>query len=133
MRETFYSLKEIIEISRMVNTDKYWYKIKNQHLLMNEAVYNEMVRQRGRYDRINENLRWRRLLQISLTKHQKGIPFSIQMDIIDITNQIERYCRPFILSKFRMMIRDKYKGISEQKLKSLATGKMEETIKKYSY
>ncbi len=82
---------------------------------------------------INENMQFRKLLQMSLVKHNKELNFDIQMKIVGITMFVERYCRPYIYQEHYINIRTKYPEISEQKAKALANEKLEKTIRKCSY
>lgn len=82
---------------------------------------------------INAGMEWRKSIQRSLTQHNKSIDLNIQMQIVHVTQTIERYCRPYIWQKFYIMIRQKYPQISRQKCKNMANDKTEKTIRKYSY
>lgn len=82
---------------------------------------------------INNSMEWRKALQRSLAHHNKSMDLGTQMQIVHITQTLERYCRPHIYKKHWVNIRLKYPEITEQKVKNLANDKTERTILKYSY
>lgn len=84
---------------------------------------------------INNAMEWRKSIQRSLAHHRNSLKdnMDIQMQIVHVTQTIERYCQPFIWQKFYIMIREKYPEITIQKCKNLANDKTEKTIRKYSY
>lgn len=84
---------------------------------------------------IDEKMKFRRLLQKSLSHYNKRMEINDQMRIIAITMQIERMCRPVIKKHFINLLLVKYPELKHnaRRLDLLSNDKTEKTIKKYSF
>lgn len=84
---------------------------------------------------IDERMGFRKLLQKSLSYHNKKMSMDDQMRIIAVTMQIERMCRPLIKKHFEKLLIVKYPELKNnaRRLDVLSNDKTEKTIKKYSY
>lgn len=83
---------------------------------------------------INNCMEYRRIMQRSLKLNNKVLSMDEQMRIVQVTQVVEKYCRPYIFKKHYANVVDKYgNSITPQKAKNMANDLTEKTIRKYSY
>jgi len=109
--------------------DTYSFSALLQLANLKKAELNVFIRMQS----VRQNLDIRRRVQMSLAQYRKKIPFDIQMKLIAITLEIEKYCRSFLMAEFRKQVKQKYPLANESKIKALAKAKTELFMAKYAY